>query len=178
MPTAAWCHECNANVWVSADGACSNGHPRSCLRGLYEANPAPSTAAPLSVAAALPVTQTAGFEMSANEQIAKGLNTIVCGVGVHLLAVALRAASSALGDFGALIALGALLANLIGSITLLVGVFRLTRALDYTLGDRILYFVFMFLPVLNLLALLRLTSNASESLKESGYKVGLLGARL
>jgi Protein of unknown function (DUF2510) len=36
MPVAAWCSECKANVWVSPEGACPNGHPRSSLRGLHE----------------------------------------------------------------------------------------------------------------------------------------------
>jgi len=46
MATAGWCSDCNANVWVAADGGCSNGHPRSSLRGLYQVPPAVGSAPP------------------------------------------------------------------------------------------------------------------------------------
>ena len=37
MPEAAYCMACNAWVWVSYDGGCSQGHRRSNLRSVYEA---------------------------------------------------------------------------------------------------------------------------------------------
>jgi len=54
MPTAAWCSGCKTNVWVSPDGGCPNGHPRSSLRGLYEVTSEPG-AKPEYAAAASPV---------------------------------------------------------------------------------------------------------------------------
>jgi hypothetical protein len=40
MPQAGFCAQCNANVWVSEDGSCPNGHPASSISGTFEAMPA------------------------------------------------------------------------------------------------------------------------------------------
>jgi hypothetical protein len=37
MPKAAYCSECAGYVWLGKDGRCVGGHPRSNLRGLYDA---------------------------------------------------------------------------------------------------------------------------------------------
>lgn len=56
MATAAYCSECNGYVWVSAEGACNNGHPRSCLRDVHAAAelPTPVGVAPVPQAPARP----------------------------------------------------------------------------------------------------------------------------
>lgn len=43
MPMAAHCSECGTHVWVSAEGACPNGHPRACLRSLHETDTLPAS---------------------------------------------------------------------------------------------------------------------------------------
>jgi Protein of unknown function (DUF2510) len=64
MPVAAWCSECQANVWVSPEGACPNGHLRSSLRGLHEvvsppvAGPGNAGAPPPKTRPAYPVSAT------------------------------------------------------------------------------------------------------------------------
>jgi hypothetical protein len=37
MARAGFCTACNANTWVNADGSCVNGHPATCVSGVYEA---------------------------------------------------------------------------------------------------------------------------------------------
>jgi len=56
MGEIAYCSECRQDVWLT-DGACSNGHPRSCLRNLREASAPPAPRAPAPVPA--PVTAPA-----------------------------------------------------------------------------------------------------------------------
>jgi hypothetical protein len=46
MPKAAYCSECAGYVWVGKDGACVNGHARSCLRGEHDAAQDPATGKP------------------------------------------------------------------------------------------------------------------------------------
>ncbi len=36
MPIAAWCDQCQTNIWVTDDGLCPAGHPSSSLSGHYE----------------------------------------------------------------------------------------------------------------------------------------------
>jgi len=52
MAVAAYCSECKGYVWMSAEGSCTNGHPRSCLRDVHEAAELPT---PVGVA---PASQT------------------------------------------------------------------------------------------------------------------------
>ena len=42
---------------------------------------------------------------------------------------------------------------------------------------KILYFLLLFLPLLNILALLSINARATKMLRKGGYKVGLLGAK-
>lgn len=46
MPKAAWCAICRDYVWLAPDGGCSQGHPRSQLRAVYEAPPVSGTIVP------------------------------------------------------------------------------------------------------------------------------------
>jgi len=37
MPTAGWCAQCGANVWLVEDGSCPAGHDASQISNTYEA---------------------------------------------------------------------------------------------------------------------------------------------
>lgn len=37
MPTAGWCAQCGANVWLAQDGSCPAGHDASQISNTYEA---------------------------------------------------------------------------------------------------------------------------------------------
>lgn len=58
----------------------------------------------------------------------------------------------------------------------LVGIVRLSGALGHSIVVRILLFILMFVPLINLLTLLMLNSRASARLRDGGYRVGLMGA--
>jgi hypothetical protein len=58
----------------------------------------------------------------------------------------------------------------------LIGVIRLTKGLGYSIVGRILFPISMFIPCINLIVLLILSSKATMVLTKAGYKVGLMGA--
>ena len=39
MPKAGWCSECDANVWLTDEGACVNGHGADSISNVYETEP-------------------------------------------------------------------------------------------------------------------------------------------
>lgn len=56
------------------------------------------------------------------------------------------------------------------------GLVRLFQGLKMAMWVRGIIFLTMILPLINLLVLLRLNSRATKTLREAGYKVGLMGA--
>lgn len=67
MQSTAWCTECNAHVWVTPDGGCSNGHPRSSLGDVPEAWPPPaSSETPLEAQRAAPVSSNTATPSAQN----------------------------------------------------------------------------------------------------------------
>jgi hypothetical protein len=36
MARAGFCSQCSAHTWLNQDGSCVNGHPASCVSGVYE----------------------------------------------------------------------------------------------------------------------------------------------
>ena len=59
----------------------------------------------------------------------------------------------------------------------MAGVILLGVHLFQSAGFAVLFFVFMFIPLINLLTLLFVNSRATRYLKERGYRVGLMGAQ-
>lgn len=96
MPKAAYCSECASYVWVGKDGGCVSGHPRSCLRGEYEATQNPVTAGPSSPAPALQDVVSPTEPRDAMTALSRGVWSYVGAIGQHLesKAVALRADAS------------------------------------------------------------------------------------
>jgi len=47
VPLAAYCASCESTVWIGRDGGCVNGHARSCLREIHEAQQDPETGKPM-----------------------------------------------------------------------------------------------------------------------------------
>ncbi len=58
----------------------------------------------------------------------------------------------------------------------IIGVVRITGGLERSLIAKILYIVAMFIPLVNLIAILLLSSQATKALREAGLQVGFLGA--
>jgi hypothetical protein len=59
----------------------------------------------------------------------------------------------------------------------LLGVVRICSGLQRSQGQKILFMVLMFFPLISLLVLVYLSVKATRLLREAGWSVGLLGAR-
>ena len=75
-----------------------------------------------------------------------------------------------IGGIAGLLIIFALILALIGLVRILLG---------STIGlvSKILLFIAMFIPIINLLALARINYIATKELRAAGYKVGLLGVK-
>jgi sorbitol-specific phosphotransferase system component IIC len=102
------------------------------------------------------------------------LNRLASGQRLLIVAVAVSILSSFL--MGA----NPVLAGVIGitaSVIGVVGVVRLTRAMGRSTFVRLLYSIAILLPLINLLVMLLLSSQATDRLRAGGYKVGFFGAK-
>jgi hypothetical protein len=59
----------------------------------------------------------------------------------------------------------------------MLGVVRICSGLQRSQGQKILFMVLTFFPVINLIVLVYLSVKATRLLREAGWSVGLLGAR-
>jgi ribosomal protein L37AE/L43A len=59
----------------------------------------------------------------------------------------------------------------------LLGVLKICSGLQKSQGTKILFMVFSYFPLINLIALVYLNVQATRRLREAGWTVGLLGAR-
>ena len=59
----------------------------------------------------------------------------------------------------------------------LVGLFKIVKVLEIHITFKVLYFIMLFIPLINILALLSLNSKATKILKAGGYRVGFMGAK-
>ncbi|NRA40197.1 MAG: hypothetical protein HRU15_18775 [Planctomycetes bacterium] len=100
------------------------------------------------------------------EKVRSGQKLILYSILVYFLAIVLQIA---IGPIAGLLMLVTFILGLIGTI-------RLTRGLNYSVILTILLVIVMMIPLIGLLVLLSLNGRATKILKESGYKVGLLGA--
>jgi hypothetical protein len=57
------------------------------------------------------------------------------------------------------------------------GVLRVTGALGYSTPRKVIYLVGLLIPVIALIALALLSSEATKVLRANGYEVGLFGAK-
>jgi hypothetical protein len=76
--------------------------------------------------------------------------------------------------FPALVMLGFYILTTVWS---LLGVVKIGSGLQRSQGQKILFMVLMFFPLINLVMLVYLSVKATRFLREAGWSVGLLGAR-
>ena len=86
--------------------------------------------------------------------------------------IALRLAA---GNERAVLILNGLI-GLAAIILSIIGLLRMTSGLSYQIALRIIFCILMIIPLLNLITLVILNSKATTTLRNNGYKVGLLGA--
>lgn len=60
----------------------------------------------------------------------------------------------------------------------IIGTVQLSRAFAYRKSHQILLIIGLFIPIINVIILLFLSHKATKILRQAGYDVGLLGARL
>jgi hypothetical protein len=63
-------------------------------------------------------------------------------------------------------------------ILMLVAIVHLAATCGYSIVGRVLLVIAMFLPLINLITLLVLNSQATRQLREAGVKIGFMGANL
>jgi len=100
------------------------------------------------------------------KKMAKGQKMVIYSVVINLLSMFLLAS---LGLLGLVISIASLVISF-------VGVFLVLSADKINVIYKVIVFILLFVPLFNLLVLLRLNGRATKALKESGYKVGFLGA--
>lgn len=93
-------------------------------------------------------------------QVARGQKLLIAGVLIQYVGGRL------FGLFGLIPAL----------IAILAGVLEIGRGLRLSRAAIGLYMFLMIIPLVNLLAMLRLNGKATEALRRAGYRVGLFGA--
>ena len=102
------------------------------------------------------------------EKVASGQKLIIYAILVNFLTIGLMAA---FGDIAGLVGIVAIVMSF-------VGMFRLAGGLGYSTAAKVFLLVLVVVPLVGLITLLVLNSRATKAPRETGYKVGLLGARL
>lgn len=108
-----------------------------------------------------------GDEIARLNRVASGQRVIITSLLVTIIASMLRVQ---IGDIAVIISIGATIAAIGGAV-------RLAAALGYSKLSQALYAIAMILPLINLIVMLVLSSQANKSLRAGGYKIGLLGAK-
>jgi len=101
------------------------------------------------------------------ESVAWGQKLVIYALLAYIAAVALKVCIGV--GFVALIGAAALIMSIIG-------VVKLLSALEYPIVVNIVLIALLVVPLANLLVILSLIRGATKTLREAGYKVGLLGA--
>lgn len=102
------------------------------------------------------------------QRVISGQKLILYAILVNLLANFTANAVPAFGIIAFIVAIGM-------SIT---GLARLGKGLGYHTVVVVLLCISMILPLINLIVLLVVNSRATKRIREAGYKVGLMGAKL
>lgn len=114
-----------------------------------------------------PRIQLSEFEAQQLEKLAVGQKIVIFAILAYFIAVIVRPAFPLLTFIIVIACL----------ITSLVGLFQVVKVLKLHIALKVLYFIALFIPLINILALASINARATKTLKAGGYKVGLLGAR-
>jgi hypothetical protein len=106
------------------------------------------------------------------EKMRSGQQMVIAAIVLNLGSMVFRFAtpSPALGIITGIVGLVAICISIIGLL-------RLTGGLKYHIVGRILCCLLMFIPLVNIITLAIINSKATKILKDSGYDVGLFGAK-
>lgn len=168
----AWqCPSCKVAYVKAAAAAVSYKAEPAIVRG--KAAPAPAPVPPAEAASRRERSQQEREEIDAGArewQVARGQKIIIYCILLHFVLGAIER-QHALPD---LVLLG--LSILVAAWSLL-GVVRISSGLQRSQGQKILFMVLMFFPLINLIVLVYLSVKATRLLRAAGWSVGLFGAR-
>ena len=99
------------------------------------------------------------------EEVASGQKLLIGAIVVNLASYLLISVNHYLGLLG-----------LVGVVMAIVGFIKMASGLKKSTFLIVLMSIAMFIPLINLLVLVRQNGQATKVLKSAGYKVGLLGA--
>lgn len=122
-----------------------------------------------------PKTHTAA-ERERLEKVRTGQRLVIWSILLYFGMGALSALSGSDPALASLLGLLILVMVVAMFIMSFMGLFRMWSGLDTPMVYRVLMFLFMFVPLIGLLILVRSSAQATKMLKENGYRVGLLGA--
>lgn len=110
------------------------------------------------------------------EKVRTGQRLVIWSILLYFGMGALSALSGS--DPGMASLLGLLIVAMVVAMFVMsfMGLFRMWSGLDTPMIYRVLMLVFMFVPLIGLLILVRSSSQATKMLQQNGYRVGLLGA--
>lgn len=104
---------------------------------------------------------------------AAGVESVRIGQKLIIFAILANIASVALAQIHPLLGLSAFAALALT----FYGLYKLSKGLRAAAWLQVIIFIAMFIPLVNLLVLLRINAKATQTLRAAGYSVGLLGAR-
>lgn len=114
------------------------------------------------------------------DKVVAGQRLLIAVIVAHVLAVLSMVVAPSLGvsqSVGTTLVLVVVVVEVACFVAAIVGLLKISGGLEFSDGARVLLFIAMFVPVINLLTLLSVNSKATAFLKTSGYRVGLLGAK-
>ena len=123
-----------------------------------------------------PLPQTSTLNSAALDKVRTGQKQIIFAILLNVSVIGLGLIPKS-HDIAAIFGLFAALGMVTALILSLFGVLRLSDGLGYSIGNRILFVLLMFLPLVSLIILLMLNGKGTRALQAAGYKVGILGAR-
>ncbi|GGD56113.1 hypothetical protein [Pseudoxanthomonas indica] len=126
----------------------------------------------------LQFNQNHGRDLQASE-VARGQKIVIFAVLLNILAVGVIIAAPAYGvspELGGTLLLGSWGVRILAFILGIFGVLKIGGGLDWSGISKVLIFIALLIPLINILTLLVVNGKATAFLKAAGYKVGLAGA--
>ena len=101
------------------------------------------------------------------EDVIDGQKMILWAILLYIVTVIIVTSA---GEVFGLVGIGVL-------VLAIMGLLKLSDGLGYSTGIKVLLIVLLFVPLIGFLTLAIVNGKATQTLKASGYKVGLMGAR-
>lgn len=117
-------------------------------------------------------------ELTARE-VAKAQKFVIFAFLLNLLVaggLAVFATGEVAADVGAYIVIASWVVRIVAVLMAIYGIFKIASELDWPVIARVVTFILLVVPLVNLLTLLVVNGKATAFLKKAGYKVGLAGA--